>query len=69
MLHGHVRDYAAHVLLTLPGEDGDLTAEFVVDTGFEGDLALPRSIVTKLQKLSPYETAPLPWPMGLCVNC
>lgn len=55
MLHGHVRDYAARVLLTLPGEDGDLTAEVVVDTGFEGDLALPRSIVAKLQRLSPYE--------------
>lgn len=56
MLHGHVRDYAAHVLLTLPGEQGSLTAEFVVDTGFEGDLALPRSVVEKLQRLSSYET-------------
>lgn len=56
MLIGHVRDYAARILLTLPGEEGDLTAECVVDTGFEGDLALPRSLVGRLQRLSAYET-------------
>lgn len=56
MLLGHVRDYAAHVLVTLPGEDGEITAECVVDTGFEGDLTLPRSLVAKLERLSPYET-------------
>jgi clan AA aspartic protease len=56
MLLGHVRDYAARVLLTLPGEEGELTAEFVVDTGFEGDLSLPRSVVAKLHRLSSYET-------------
>ncbi len=56
MLLGHVRDYAARVLLTLLGEEGELTAEFVIDTGFEGDLAIPRSLVAKLQRLSPYET-------------
>ena len=51
-LLGHVRDYAACVLLTLPGEEGELAAERVVDTGFEGDLALPRSLVAKLERLS-----------------
>jgi clan AA aspartic protease len=56
MLLGHVRDYAARVLLTLPGEEGELTAECVIDTGFEGDLALPRSLVAKLDRVSPYET-------------
>ena len=56
MLLGHVRDYAARVLLTLPGESGELTVECVVDTGFEGDLALPRSLVAKLERISAYET-------------
>ena len=56
MLLGHVRDYAAHVLLTLPGEQGELKVECVIDTGFEGDLALPRSVVMKLDRVSPYET-------------
>lgn len=56
MLLGHVRDYAARVLLTLSGEEGELTAECIVDTGFEGDLALPRALVAKLKRLSPYET-------------
>ena len=55
-LLGHVPDYAARVLLNLPGEDGELTAECVVDTGFEGDLALPRTLVAKLERISPYET-------------
>ena len=56
MLLGHVRDYAAHVLLALPGEDGELKVECVIDTGFEGDLALPRSLVMRLERVSPYET-------------
>lgn len=55
MLIGHVRDYAARVLITLPGEEEDLTAECVIDTGFEGELALPRIIVSKLHRLSGYE--------------
>ena len=55
MLLGYVRDYAARVLVTLPSESGELTAECVVDTGFEGDLALPRSLVSKLHRVSPYE--------------
>lgn len=58
MLLGHVRDYAARVLLILPGEEGELTAECVVDTGFEGDLALPRSLVAKLERLSAYVLYP-----------
>ena len=49
-------DYAARVLLALPGEDSELTAEFVIDTGFEGELALPRSLVMKLHRLSGYES-------------
>ena len=56
MLLGHVRDYAAYILLTLPGDDCELTAEAVIDTGFEGEFALPRSLVAKLERVSGYET-------------
>lgn len=59
MLLGHVRDYAAYVLLTLSGEEGNLTAECVIDTGFEGELALPRTLVAKLERVSGYETRSL----------
>ncbi len=56
MLLGHVRDYAAYVLLTLPGEEGEIAAEAVIDTGFEGELALPRRLVARMERLSGYET-------------
>lgn len=44
------------VLLTLPGANTELIVECVIDTGLEGDLALPRSLVTRLDRVSPYET-------------
>jgi clan AA aspartic protease len=34
--------------LTLPGLQGDLDVEFIVDTGFAGDLALPAPFVYRL---------------------
>ena len=40
---GHPR-----VVLTLPGIDGPLEIEFIVDTGFEGDIAVPGRIARQL---------------------
>lgn len=48
MIQGHVRDRLPRVLLSLPGEDGPFDVEFILDTGFEGELALPRAIAAPL---------------------
>ena len=49
MLYGHVRDHMPRLLLSLPGVEGPVTTEFCLDTGFEGELALPSSLAVKLQ--------------------
>ena len=36
------------VTLTLPGVNGPLDVAFIVDTGFEGDLALPEILISQL---------------------
>jgi clan AA aspartic protease len=46
---GHVRDYFARVMLTLPGLVAPLSVEFILDTGFEGQLTLPMSAINALQ--------------------
>lgn len=48
MTLGHVRDYFAYLALALPGADESLTVEFLVDTGFDGDLALPSALIARL---------------------
>jgi len=48
MTIGHVRDNFIRVTLTLPDLAGPFTAEFLVDTGFDGELALPGSILQQL---------------------
>ena len=48
MMHGHVRDSLPHIVLTLPGLQGPMRVEFIIDTGFDGDLALPSSLVRQL---------------------
>jgi clan AA aspartic protease len=48
MIFGHVRYSSPHVSLTLLRTDEPLTVEFVVDTGFEGELALPSALANRL---------------------
>ncbi len=55
MIYGHVRDNFPYVMLTLPGQGGPLTVECLVDTGFEGDLALPSALVIRLDATFAYE--------------
>ena len=45
---GIVRDYSPRIRLTLPGVAGIFQVEGVVDTGFEGELALPSSLARRL---------------------
>ncbi len=40
MIFGRVRGYMPRVSLVLPGMRGPLSVEFIVDTGFEGDLSV-----------------------------
>ncbi len=49
MILGHVRDRFARITLLLPGLDGPLSVEFLVDTGFDGDLSLPLSLISRME--------------------
>lgn len=49
MIIGHFRDHFPRLLLTLPGTSGPLAVEFILDTGFEGYLALPGSLLWRLE--------------------
>lgn len=48
MILGRVPDALPRVILELPGAAGLLPVEFILDTGFEGDLTLPRSVLQQL---------------------
>jgi clan AA aspartic protease len=48
VIYGHVRDDFPYVMLALRGLEGPLPVEFVVDTGFNGELALPGDILRQL---------------------
>ena len=41
MILGYVRDHLPRVTIVLPGLNGDVPVEFIVDTGFDGDISLP----------------------------
>ena len=36
-------------MLSLPGHNGPVPVEFIVDTGFDGDLSLPENLLVRLQ--------------------
>ena len=48
MIFGHVRDASPRISLKLPGQYETLTVEFVVDTGFEGELAMPATLASRI---------------------
>ncbi len=48
MMLGHVRDNFARVTLALPGRTGAVWVEFVINTGFDGELALPAALLSGL---------------------
>jgi predicted aspartyl protease len=49
VIRGHVRDFLPRVLLSLPGRNGDsVSVEFIVDTAFEGSIAMPTSLLARL---------------------
>jgi len=49
MTLGHVRDNFPRVALALPGLRGPLNVEFLVDTGFDGELALPSTLINQME--------------------
>lgn len=51
MILGHVRDNFPRVTLSLPGAFGPVSVEFIVDTGFDGELALPGALVRDLERV------------------
>jgi predicted aspartyl protease len=48
MMLGHIRQRFPRVLLSLPGQAGPLEIEFIVDTAFDGDLAVPSELALRL---------------------
>jgi predicted aspartyl protease len=48
MILGSFHDHLPRVTLTLPGRSGSIAVEFILDTGFEGDLSLPSNILRQL---------------------
>jgi predicted aspartyl protease len=48
MISEEFRDGHPRTTVALPGADGDLEIEFIIDTGFEGDLALPGHLARRL---------------------
>lgn len=49
MTFGHVRDGFPRIMLTLPGHSGPVNIEFIVDTAFDGELAVPTHVLAQLQ--------------------
>lgn len=47
-MYGTFREDHPRLTLTLPGVTADLDVEFIVDTGFAGDLALPVHIINQV---------------------
>lgn len=48
MSFGEVRGRFPRTRLTLPGRDGPFEVEFIIDTGFDGELALPPELAHRL---------------------
>jgi predicted aspartyl protease len=56
MITGYVRDELPWVLMTLPGRGGSpVRIEFIVDTGFTGELAIPLSLLQQLDAVYSHE--------------
>ncbi len=49
MMFGHFRDGFPRIMLTLPGHSGPINIEFILDTAFDGELAVPGHVLTQLQ--------------------
>ena len=45
---GSFRDGHPRLTVLLPSQNGPLEIEFIVDTGFDGDLALPGPVARRL---------------------
>lgn len=48
MIVGVVRDALPRIRLTLAGSSEPIVVEFVVDTGFEGEISLPFSLIHRV---------------------
>lgn len=48
MMIGEFREHFPRLSLDLPTDDGTEQVEFVLDTGFEGDLTLPSAVARRL---------------------
>ena len=46
--YGRFKNGLPRLTLTLPGKHGDFSVDFVVDTGFGGDLTLPENLAREL---------------------
>lgn len=49
MILGYFRDGHPRMRLALPGRQGARSIEVIIDTGFEGDLAIPQPLILSLE--------------------
>lgn len=49
MILGQVRRRFPRVVLALPGREGSFEVELIVDTAFDGDIALPPDLARRLE--------------------
>ena len=52
MIVGSYRDGHPRIALNLPGAAGMMSVEFIVDTGFDGDLCVPETVARQLDAVS-----------------
>ncbi len=51
ILQGHFRDGFPRITMALPAHNGlPVLVDFVVDTGFDGELALPASLIHRIDE-------------------
>ena len=55
MIVGVYRDSFPRIVLALPSRGASLQIEFVIDTGFEGDLALPPALVRQVECVAGFD--------------
>lgn len=56
MIVGVFRDHLPRVTLDLPARGQSLAVEFILDTGFDGYLAVPSRLLSRLEASPLYDT-------------
>jgi clan AA aspartic protease len=53
MTNGRFRDGHPRITISLPGVSGQIAVEFIVDTGFDGEISIPPNMMNQLAVENP----------------